>query len=418
MENIMLVDDVRTNFQSTSPSQPIVLRYCKIARYDSDYRDMGWVTNMGGLGARNINDYKMLEEFAQCPWKFKEAPGIRCAERPFEEADERPHVNLVVFDFDETLSIYTFMPEDHRSRTVIGNQMKAAEQERYIRYNFEGKAEGRIAKLQDMLKRLKDPADGLQRSLVILTKNQDGAVAVLNLLLMADLDEHFSAIWSLGTNEGIPNGVYRDSEGWKTFSLPLGNVSEEHYKAIVLKQVAESPRAWLPQMPKDDSPGWSHMKDLKLFNIVLVDDERSSFQLAAKDEDEDENKVLRYIKVAHYDDLYFDQGLLVHMGGIGAKSDKDYDRLLAFVERPWKCRMADSALEEGDLRMGFSMSVASMKGTESLSFPVDLVRRQTEDDVALGGLTGRNKRRSLTASELLPSVGRSHDELAAPPDTI
>ena len=48
---------------------------------------------------------------------------------------------------------------------------------------------------------------------------QAGAIAVLNLLMMADLANHFSAIWTLSTRIGEPGGVYRHGSQWKT---PLG----------------------------------------------------------------------------------------------------------------------------------------------------------------------------------------------------
>merc|ERR1719401_3026825 len=54
----------------------------------------------------------------------------------------------------------------------------------------------------------------------------------------------------------------------------------------------------------------------------------------------DEKKtVCRYCRVARYDDEYRDQGFIIHMGGIGAKNEKDYDLIADFVERPWRYRV-------------------------------------------------------------------------------
>lgn len=381
-ENIVLVDDVRTNFQSNSlPDQPRVLRYCKVARYDSEYRDMGLVTNMGGLGARTLEDYSKLEDFVREPWKFKEVNGLRCTERDFDEADSRPPVALAVLDFDETISIYTFMPEGDDWKREIGYNGKTAEERgKMVKYNFHSPyLDGnRVDKLKDMLGRLiEDTTGGARRSLAVLTKNEDGAVAVLNLLLLVGLADHFSAIWALGAGAGLPNGVYRDGKDWKVFSLPMGNVEEECYKAVVLKQVADCPDAWFPQLPKDKGAEWAHMKDLKLFNIVLIDDDRSAFGCKdAQKEDAEELQVLRYCKVAHYDDVYHDQGLLVHMGGIGAKMDSDYDKLINFVNSPWEYRMVDG-LGKSEAMMTFCMSSKSESFASEGAPPLE--RRQDED---------------------------------------
>lgn len=399
LENIVLVDDVRTNFQSPSPAQPKVLRYCKIARYDSEYREMGLVTNMGGLGARNLDDYGQLEEFVRAPWRFKEAHSIRCSERPFPNSDGRPPVSLVVFDFDETLSIYTFMPEDKRNRTEIGFAGKSAEdKEHFVKFNFQSPyVDGdRVEKLRALLQRLIDvPAGEMQRSLAVLTKNEDGAVAVLNLLLMANLAEYFSVIWTLGADPGVPNGVYRVGTDWKPFPLPLGNTQEQHYKAVVLNKVVESPQSWFPQC--DESPAWAHVKEMWMWNIVLVDDERSSFQNVSSEEEE--KQVLRYCKVAHYDDEYRQMGLLVHMGGIGAKNDKDYDLLATFVERPWTRRVADVAMDVEDMsRMRFG----TMKSMDCES-SVELERRLVSEDPFDACATpagGRTMRKRVTEGKM------------------
>lgn len=386
-ENIVLVDDVRTNFQSPSDAQAKVLRYCKVARYDSVYREMGLLNNMGGIGARNLDDYAQLEEFVASPWSFKESVGLRCSERPFDGSEKYPPVSLVVFDFDETLSIYTFMPEATDYKKKIGYQGDPKKEKDLVKYNFQTPyvPGDRVAKLRAVLERLVQGSH--PRSLAVLTKNEDGAVAVLNLLLMANLADHFSAIWTLGAAEGVPNGVYRANAGWKTFDLPIGSVEQQNYKAFVLNQVAERPSDWFPQI-SDRSLALAHLEDIELCNIVDVDDERASFQTESSDDSE--LQVLRYCKVGKYDDVYYDQGLCCGMGGIGAKSDKDYETLATFVEAPWKCRMADSTMEDRQ-EFSFALSLKSVGAPE-----VQLERRRMEDDEKT---PGTRKSRSLTGSD-------------------
>merc|ERR550532_2613316 len=99
---------------------------------------------------------------------------------------------------------------------------------------------GRIARLQELFQRLAEGEDGSgpRRALAVLTRNSRGAVACLNLLLMAKLADHFSAIWAMAANAGMPNGVYRDGETWKSFTAPLDRIYD--HKADVLANVVKS----------------------------------------------------------------------------------------------------------------------------------------------------------------------------------
>jgi hypothetical protein len=389
---------------------------------------MGLVTNMGGLGARNKEDYSQLTNFIREPWRFKEAQSIRVSERPFSCADGRPPVTLVVFDFDETLSLYTFMPEGRKYRSEIGYAGASAEERaRFVKYNFESPyVDGdRIAKLKGMLQGLENSSGDPHRTLAILTKNEDGAVAVLNLLLMANLADHFSVIWTLGADPGLPNGVYKDVDGWKVYDIPLSSMDQQKqkYKPIVLDAVVSRPEEWFPLLSKSADSKWQLMKEITMPNIVLVDDERGSFQSKSRKdgEDPDDMKVFRYCKVAHYDDEYRDQGLLVHMGGIGAKTDRDYEKLANFVDAPWKARVADD-LEDmhltgaAKMRFGTISSESELMGATS----VPLVRRETEDDCAKAAKGERKIRKSITSAALITAdespgtVGEENRTTSAP----
>jgi len=354
LEQIVLVDDQRGNFQSESGAH--VLRYCKVARYDADYRTFGFMRDMGGIGAHDDADYDALKRFVEDPWMCKDTLGVRCQERDFEGCEARRPVSMVVFDFDETLTMATFMPEDPAFATRIGwNPSDGGDWSRsdLIKYNFESPftdgcrvsklrsllrslatAEdgGRLARLCSRLRRLHQAPTGFEgRTLAILTKNQQGVIAVLNLLLLAGLADHFSAIWTIPARSSIPNGAYRDGRQWRSFDPPVDQVFD--HKADVLHSVAANPSAWFPQLSGEGGesacPGLSG--GLRPENIVLVDDERANF----RSNSEAETKVLRYCKVARYDEVYRNCGALNQLGGIGAHSDADYATLRAFVDSPW-----------------------------------------------------------------------------------
>lgn len=394
LENIVLVDDVRTNFQSPHHGGPKVLRYCKVARYDSEYRDMGLVLDMGGIGARNSEDCNTLVQFVKQPWAFKAVLSVQVTERPYAEADLRPPVSLVVFDFDETLSLYTFMPDDERCSTEIGFLGKTPDyKDYYVRYNFESPyLDGsRVEKLKRVLRDM-----AMERNLAVMTKNEAGAVAVLNLLMMAGLAEFFVVIWTLCSAEGKPSGVYcKDREHWHIFDLPVDAERENlNYKADMLANVVEKPVEWFPFLADGDGDDIMQLlTTLGPANIVLVDDERTEFQAR----DENHTAVLRCCKVARYDDEYRDQGLLVHMGGIGAKTDEDYTTLSQFVKKPWRYRVKEDRAD-----VSFTMSA-----TLSIDIPPDagiqLERRCTADEISASP-TRRGRDMRASSSEGLASL--------------
>lgn len=345
LEEIVLVDDQRANFQSETGEQ--VLRYCKVARFDADYRDFGFLRDMGGIGAHSDADYDTLRRFVEDPWMCKDTFMVRCQEREFPGNHDLRPVNLVVFDFDETLTMSTFMPGDPKFSTEIGwSAPQDAEwtQTDLVDYNFESPwvTGSRVAKLRALLKGLSTSEDGSsRRTLALLSKNEQGVVAVLNLLTLAGLAEFFSALWTIPARRSTPNGAYREGKTWKCFDPPVDQVHD--HKADVLHHVAQEPSAWFPQLAGgDDEQHCPGLQRLRIEGIVLVDDERANF----RSNSEAEAKVLRYCKVARYDDDYRECGMLNQMGGIGAHSDKDYETLRAFVERPWEYPYENAVSQE------------------------------------------------------------------------
>jgi len=333
-EGIVLVDDQRANFQSDTGAQ--VQRYAKVARYDADYHHFGPIENMGGIGARNDADYETLRRFVEDPWMCKETQRCRCLERDFPGAHRKHPVQLVVFDFDETLTLATFMPKDEACSSTLkwtpsGEETDDFDQEDLVRYNFEtpyvDDGVSRIAKLQTLFTELRTGTNGERRTLAILTRNESGVIAVLNLLHMAGLAEHFSAVWATPWREDQRNGVYQKNGEWIPFDPPADKVPTCH-KADILHDVVENASAWFPQFAaKGSEDGFGKLRPE---GFVLVDDERANLRSYST-----QAKVLRYCKVARYDEAYRDCGVLNQMGGIGAHSDEDYESLRLFVESPW-----------------------------------------------------------------------------------
>lgn len=342
-EEIVLVDDVRNNFQSHSPERPRVVRYCKVARYDCHYREMGFKTDMGGIGARTDKDYSTLVDFVRNPWEYTAVLKARCMERYFDGCEQEPPVKLVVFDFDETLTLHTWMPEDTRFASEIGFLGTDADKVHFTEYNFaspylEGNRIQELGKVLHALTVGDSDEDIKGRALAILTQNEAGAIEVLNLLMMAGLDTHFSAIW---TTAGTPSGVWRNDSGdWQPFPLPFSS-AEQLSKVDILKKIVRTPKTFFPQLRHTAADelhaSLAGLLEMTMASIVLVDDEPANFQ----GEDGDEDSVVRLCEVTRYeDDNFRDQGLITHMGGLGAKRADDYVELLNFVSKPWLYREA------------------------------------------------------------------------------
>jgi len=323
-ESIVLVDDQRANFKS--PSGVEVMRYCKVARYDANYRSFGLIKDMGGIGAHSDADYDMLKRFVEDPWMCKESMEVRCNQRDFEGHERRNPVQLVVFDFDETLTLATFMPSaDMGEREWSEADLRE--------YNFETPwVEGsRIKKLGALLQWI-----ATKRKLAVLTRNECGAMAVLNLLSIAGLADHFSVIWTMiqADGSGMDNGAYQEGGEWKCFRPPVEKVN--NHKADVLRHVVDHTEEWFPQLRGQEKSRYQDLVQLRPEGVVLIDDERANFRsYDVVDGFDEPSTVLRYCKVARYDEEYRDCGLLNQMGGLGAHSDSDYVAVKDFIEAPW-----------------------------------------------------------------------------------
>lgn len=370
-ESIVLVDDVRTNFQSPVSREAKLLRYCKVARYDAHHPQMGFVTDMGGLGAMSLADYATLKAFVERPWEFQASSALECMESSFDTCLDRPGVQLVVFEFDETLSLCTFVVEEPRFATEIGYCGSATNaKEHSVLYNFESPyVDGsRVAKLATLLDNL---TQGGSRTLAILTENTAGAVAVLNLLLSADLAKYFKAVWAPMADHERPTGVYLDDAGqWLQFQLRRVPLQGRSTRAEVLNNIADRPSEWFPQLATGKpSSSLAELMLLTSSGIVTVDDDRTNFHATHSGS----QSVPRYCRVGRYDDDYRDQGFIIHMGGIGAKNDKDYEVLQRFVEKPWQYRVGSPQLSPEQLLAQLPAATDDVENTPPLQ------RRLTED---------------------------------------
>merc|ERR1711933_433803 len=116
--------------------------------------------------------------------------------------------------------------------------------------------------------------------------------------MMAKLDEHFSAIWSMHATSsfGNFNACYKNGSKWEKFESPVRRCYD--HKADVLIDVTQKPFDWFPQLtPEGTGAAGEDLKgllDLKPENIVLVDDVRTNFQSHSPAMP----KILRYCKIA------------------------------------------------------------------------------------------------------------------------
>lgn len=385
LQNILLVDDQRANFQSASGAQ--IYRYCKVARYDAYYRNLGFVKNMGGIGAHCEEDYNTLKSFVLSPSSCKETLQLHCVERHFAGSKLQSPVDLVVFDFDETLTLATFMPDDEAFFNCLHWQPEELQSEDsdwtvpdLATYNFESPylAGSRIEKLKRLLSDLTGEC-AHRRKLAILSRSNGGAAAIVNLLKLVGLADFFSAVWTMPYSSRTCGGAYQLDAEWQSFVPPVQEVPD--HKADVLQHLINHPMEWFPQLSQPAADSYRSLLQLKPQGVVLVDDERASFQSSY----ENGAKVLRYCKVARYDEAYRNCGALNQMGGIGAHSDRDYDMLRAFVERPWDFQ-DPTAPESPQIR-------PERTNTEAL-------RRMPSVSEELGKMPRKKKTRSLSSPNL------------------
>eukprot|EP00439_Symbiodinium_sp_Y106_P085655 s519_g29.t1 len=161
--------------------------------------------------------------------------------------------------------------------------------------------------------RMGGPDIAKRHILAVLSKNESGAAAVLNLLKLAGLAEYFSAIWTTPYRSLVPCGVYQASPGqWEVFEPPL----------------------------MDDR--FVRLQPLSPESVILIDDERENLQSPLG------KQALRYCKVARYDEVYRNCGPLNQLGGIGAHSEEDFETLKAFIAEPWAFQEPSFEKEQGE----------------------------------------------------------------------
>lgn len=255
---------------------------------------------------------------------------VHCFERAYWGRQAKAPVTLVVFDFDETLTTVSVFPKDPDFERRVGFPLR----DEYTHWCYETPGadatmgmECRVSKLREMLQRLIG-GSGRSRVLSVVTRNPCGVVACLNSLMKAGLADFFSVILGMQDIKGMPQGVYRDGSRWRTFHPPVMKFDEA--KADVLSRIVDDPTQWFPTLRAAGADeDVSVLRDLKLANVVLVDDDEDNFQSA-------NSKILRCCRVGTYAAHHPKLGFQEKMGGIGAYSDEDYSLLVDFVEEPWK----------------------------------------------------------------------------------
>jgi hypothetical protein len=227
------------------------------------------------------------------------APHLRFVERAFVRG--RSPVRLVVFDFDETLTLATLLP-----------RVPSAERfRRSAEVSFESPwYPNRLALLSQLLETL-----AKDRSLAVLTRNSAGLQPVLRLLQTAGLDQYFSAVWCAPLGPG--GGAVRKNGEWSCFTPP----SHADEKPDILRSICEAPDNWFPGM----SLG---LHGLVNAEIVLVDDSAKNFESASG------QQVARFCEVPRFEAPFRHMGN-VTLGGLGARSQGDFAQLQRFVEAPW-----------------------------------------------------------------------------------
>jgi len=264
-------------------------------------------------------------------------------------------VKLIVFDFDETITVNSVLgeyPDLHIFKQTIlagprnpfrnGQHMERAFEGPRMHGNFgflEGltlpKQKHRLTALSNMLKTIREPEEtafekltssGTKQkkkpAMAILTYNVHGPVAVLNTLDSVGLADNFEAIWGLWPvvmGDRFVYGVYRDSEGvWrpsnvvppKEYVEPALNPQESH-KATMIRQILRAPQTF----------GLSEAADLEFENVVLVDNAIDNLQ-----------GMMRSVHV--YSDFRRHPVGVLEIGGIGYWDKSDFETLSGFIRNP------------------------------------------------------------------------------------
>jgi len=215
-------------------------------------------------------------------------------------------VKLVVFDFDETLTLATFGPKPGSPPERLATCVDVSFQSPWV--------EGRLQELENLLRSLSEGDDACK--LAVLTRNSAGVRNVLQLLDAAGLSKYFSAIWCMPL---WSESAYQADGEWRFFT-PWVELSET--KPDILQHLADHPQHWLPLAGSEFQ--------LTLDNILLVDDDENNFESV-----ETGIQVMRGCKVAIHEGSLLPGMDVTTLGGIGARCCQDFAALQQFVSEPW-----------------------------------------------------------------------------------
>lgn len=212
-------------------------------------------------------------------------------------------VKLVVFDFDETLTLTTFVPKPGSTPECLTKCVRSSFSSPWV--------QGRLQKLENMLRSLTEGK--CANKLAVLTRNSSGVHQVLQLLDGAGLSKYFSAVWCLPLQN---NSAFQEDGRWHLFTPEVAELPDE--KADILKDIADHTEHWLPNI--------GSQFELRMDNILLVDNHPENFQSSVRG-----SEVMRGCKVAvHCGSLLYGMDATT-LGGIGARSCQDFLALERFV---------------------------------------------------------------------------------------
>lgn len=217
-------------------------------------------------------------------------------------------VKLVVFDFDETLTLATFAPKPGSAPELLDTCVGLSFPSPWV--------EERLRKLDGMLDRL--TRSDTTRHLAVLTRNSGGVRNVLLLLDRAGLGRYFSAVWCMPLSN---ESAYREDDEWRFFT-PGPVSTERREKPDILQDVTQRTEHWLPGVGSEFR--------LSMENVLLVDDDEDNFQSSATGVE-----VVRGCKIPIYFDSLQSEQDPTKLGGLGARCSEDFAALERFVAAPW-----------------------------------------------------------------------------------
>lgn len=215
-------------------------------------------------------------------------------------------VKLVVFDFDQTLTVSTFGPPPESSPETLAS---------CVQWSFASPwVQGRLQKLEGTLRSLTEGISACK--LAVLTRNSAGVRSVLQLLDGAALSKYFSAVWCMPLSS---DSAFQQDGEWHFFKPEVAKSAKlPKQKPDILQEIANRTEHWLPKKGSD--------LQLSMDNILLVDDSVYNFQSSVTG-----RQVMRGCKVAVHCGSLMDGMDSRTLGGLGARSCQDFVALERFV---------------------------------------------------------------------------------------